>query len=653
MFNGLVNLKEIDLSNLDFSKVTNMESMFKNCLNLSKINFGNINTSSVENMAQLFHNCTSLTSINVSNFNTSSVTNMNSMFRECNSLTSIDVSNFDTSKVEDMMDMFAFNYKLISIDVSNFDTRNVKNLRGMFFRCETLKYLDLSNFNTSLVNNTRSMFQYCSSLLYLNFNGLKMKQDEEREKNYALEFTPSNLKICINDSLTGKLLVSISNIVYNANNMNCSDICFEKNIKISLNEDRCLYNCNESYFKYEYKNYCFEKCPSQTFLPDDKEYICLEKTQEDNYYLDNQKGIYKKCYNKCKKCEIGGDEINNNCLECKEGFRFINDLIYNNNCYIICPENGKLIKEKNICIDECKNDNIYKYEYNNICYEHCPEGTSETSNKCFLNEIIEEDRNIKIFQDYIYNNDIIKNVTETKTDYIMENKNVIYQITTTENQKINKDKSISSLNLEECEKILREKYEINTTLPLIIFKIDYKSPYTLIPIIGYEIYHPINKSKLSLEECNDIQLNIPVSIDEEKLFVYDPKSDFYTDNCFPYTTDNGADIILADRKQEFQDKNLSLCEVNCEFTGYDTSSKQSTCNCVIKDKMESVSEIMNKKNLLNKNFSNNNEDVSSNIPSNIETMKCTKILFSKKGIISNSFFYVTPLSLPKKFHKKD
>ena len=44
MFSGLTNIIEIDLSNLDTSKVTTMEEMFNGCINLEKINFGNINT---------------------------------------------------------------------------------------------------------------------------------------------------------------------------------------------------------------------------------------------------------------------------------------------------------------------------------------------------------------------------------------------------------------------------------------------------------------------------------------------------------------------------------------------------------------------------------------------------------------------------------
>ena len=42
-------------------------------------------------------------------------------------------------------------------------------------------------------------------------------------------------------------------------------------------------------------------------------------------------------------------------------------------------------------------------------------------------------------------------------------------------------------------------------------------------------------------------MNIPVSIDENNLFKYDPNSAYYRDNCYAYTTENGTDIILLFR----------------------------------------------------------------------------------------------------------
>ena len=103
----------------------------------------------------------------------------------------------------------------------------------------------------------------------------------------------------------------------------------------------------------------------------------------------------------------------------------------------------------------------------------------------------------------------------------------------------------------------------------------------------------MNKTKLDLIYCEEIlvKLNIPVSIDENSLYKYDPNSGFYTDNCFSYTTENGTDIILNDRKQEFVNNNLSLCENGCNYTGYDQDMKQSSCNCSIKNKMDLISDI--------------------------------------------------------------
>ena len=83
MFQGLSNLKEIDLSGFDFSKVTSMKSMFQYCTGLKSIKFGNIDTSKVENMEMTFYQCTELLSIDLSKFDTSSVTSFQFMFYQC------------------------------------------------------------------------------------------------------------------------------------------------------------------------------------------------------------------------------------------------------------------------------------------------------------------------------------------------------------------------------------------------------------------------------------------------------------------------------------------------------------------------------------------------------------------------------------------
>ena len=328
-----------------------------------------------------------------------------------------------------------------------------------------------------------------------------------------------------------------------------------------------------------------------------------------------------------------------------------------------CPEEyNKLIENKSKCIDECRNDNIYKYNYKNKCYQKCPEGTiiNETNYTCYdpkniettiINKINEKemstiittiiniikDKRDKDIEQY---REIVSdfNVSENKEDIIESKDNVTYQMTTTDNQKNNTNKNISSIDLGECEKILKDKYKIDDNLPLIIYKVDYFSPDSLIPIIGYEIYHPLNKSKLDLKYCEDIliKLNIPVNIDESKLFKYDPNSEFYNDNCFSYTTENGTDIILNDRKQEFSDNNLSLCENNCNYNGYNKDSKQSSCDCEIKNKIDSITNIKENPNKLSNNFDSDKSSSSSNLVS----IKCTKALFSAEGLKNNISSYI-------------
>ena len=164
------NVKTIDFTNADTSKVTNMSGMFYSCSSLTRLDVSNFDTSKVTSMKSMFNNCYSLTNLDLSNFDTSKVTDMSSMFSSCSRLTSLNISNFDTSNVTSMYRMFYNCKSLISLDVSNFDTSNVTNMSSMFFKCISLTSLDLSNFDTSNVTDMGSMFQGCSSLTSLNIS---------------------------------------------------------------------------------------------------------------------------------------------------------------------------------------------------------------------------------------------------------------------------------------------------------------------------------------------------------------------------------------------------------------------------------------------------------------------------------------------------
>ena len=235
-----------------------------------------------------------------------------------------------------------------------------------------------------------------------------------------------------------------------------------------------------------------------------------------------------------------------------------------------------------------------------MCKEHCPESTvyNGKTERCeIIRTDIEEPENndliITNLKDYILDGSFDNILEKDTKDYVISIDNITYQITTSDNKKNNQSNNVSTIDLGECEVSLKKKYDINMSIPLIILKVDYPISGQLIPLIGYEVYHPLNKTKLDLSYCNStINLNIPVKINEDKIYQYDPNSDYYTDECSSYTSDNGTDIPMYDRKKNFLENNFSLCEINCIFEDYETDSKQSICSCKIKNNFEYISNVL-------------------------------------------------------------
>ena len=236
----------------------------------------------------------------------------------------------------------------------------------------------------------------------------------------------------------------------------------------------------------------------------------------------------------------------------------------------------------------------------------------------------------------LMNSSISKLINGDSNDLLVKEDDIIYQLTTSKNQNNNENKNISSIFLGECEDKLKSEYDIDKNQTLLIFKIDYFKPDSLIPIIGYEIYHPVTKEKLNLKYCEKIFMNysIPVIIDEENLFKYDPNNEYYKSECIPYTTEVGTDLIINDRQDEYNNNNLSICENNCTFKNYDTDNKKSICECEIQSKDLKISEIANKSDILNYNF------IKKTHSSNFVSMKCYYTLFTKDGIYKNICSYI-------------
>ena len=153
----------------------------------------------------------------------------------------------------------------------------------------------------------------------------------------------------------------------------------------------------------------------------------------------------------------------------------------------------------------------------------------------------------KVFDLYI---EELKNIKLNKTTEVIEGDNVVFQFTTTEEQDYIIEnslyKNISSIDLNECEEIIKDKYNIDDNKSLIITKVDIKRNDTMSTQIEYEVYNPINLKKLNLSICEyenaKIYLYTPVDLDsnivrlakqlkEQGYDLFDSSDIFYNDIC--------------------------------------------------------------------------------------------------------------------------
>ena len=159
---------------------------------------------------------------------------------------------------------------------------------------------------------------------------------------------------------------------------------------------------------------------------------------------------------------------------------------------------------------------------------------------------------------------------------------------------------------------------------LYILQIVSKEEGMKIPKLDYEIYYPLNNNsnnliKLNLTSCKGTKAEISIKVDiNDTLDKYNPKSDYYQDICLKASSTSGADISLKDRQNEYVNNNMFLCEENCEFIGYNYTTKKSICNCEVKlemsknydikfDEKDFFNNFIDIKNMLNLNIINSSK----------------------------------------------
>ena len=536
------------------------------------------NENQIVSFKNLFNGINTLTKVDFSQFN-QKVSDMTNMFYNCHKLEYVNFGDFDSTGVTSMENMF-YSTNIIFLDLSKFKTESVTKMSNMFVGNKNLLYLNLNKFNVEKVTQMSGMFSNCKSLQFLNL--LSFKENSRLNADSLFNEVNSNLIYCIKSEKAPKISTELQKLP-NAYN-NCSEECFQEGKKLVPSKKICYSNCieDEEYI-YEFNNLCYN-------YPIEKESYTINENTENIENIENTENT----------------ETSTNQQE----------------------KDKQTDKTQNVIVEGCTSEDFF----NGLCDLGTEELSVESKDK-IINSIVENIENGNL-------DSIIEEVTSGEKDFFIQQDDIIFQITTTENQNKNEYNNISTIDLGDCEGELKSRYGINPNDSLIILKIDYFMEGLNIPIIGYEVFDPSNRTKLNLSYCKDFQINynIPVSIEEDELSKYDPKSEYYKDECTSSTSNDGTDLTLNDRKNEYNEKNMSLCESKCNFTNYNISTKKSVCMCEIKSKIYTISEILSSKELISKEF-NANEDSSSSV-TNLNLMKCFGTLFTKYGLLKNIGNYV-------------
>ena len=469
LFYGCSNLVSIDLSNFDTSKVTDMSYLFYGCSNLKHINLSNFRGENLSLAIEMFLGCSSLIYLNLYSLKLDNSKNINMSLTGFSPNIKYCIHDPETknyllgANAISICSDTCIDEKNIKIDINNnqcidlcIKSNNKYHFNNICYE-KCLKGTKLNNF--SCIENECNSIEYSENCFNSTPKGYYLDLTDEIYKqcfencdycNGPGNETINNCVKCkynfifLNDSLHESNCYEHCNYFYyfdESNKYHCTDngICPENYNKYIKNKNKCIDKCRrDSTYRYDLNNSCVKKCPNETYiLMDDDEYYCVKNIPK-GYYFDSIDGIYKECYKTCSECYGKGDKINNNCIECKSNFSFHNNYLNISNCYEncqfyfyfdesnnyhcteseICPKGyGKLIIEQKRCIDQCRNDAIYKYDYENKCYLSCPNWTitDENNKKCYMNITYKDERDEKIknFREYIpkFNiseNDIIK-----------------------------------------------------------------------------------------------------------------------------------------------------------------------------------------------------------------------------------------------------
>ena len=208
------NVEKIVFGNINTSRVSSMENMFRECFKLDNVDISMFDTRNVTTMQYMFKYCQSLENIIIGNLNLEKLNNMMGVFQYCSSIKSVDLSGTKTSIVANMQEIFFDCYDLESVNLSRLGSNNLTSITHLFYNCESLTTINMSNFNFGSAS-MQSLFDGLTNLEVVN---LKNANTSNVPSMRDL-FFESGIKNVDLSGLGGNSLQDIYNMFYGCNNI--------------------------------------------------------------------------------------------------------------------------------------------------------------------------------------------------------------------------------------------------------------------------------------------------------------------------------------------------------------------------------------------------------------------------------------------------
>ena len=492
-----------------------------------------------------------------------------------------------------------------------------------------------------------------------------------------------NEKYCIEKCNEGQFIY-----VENQNEKYCLDNCNETQFKYFLNEIEkyclltCIFNNNELYSEDEnklcynncsedthgniftYENKCVSDCPLEYIPSSDN--VCIKKqdinptTLIENSLADTTE-VSQQITIVSDKAEtlestIIFTNIYSSILYDNEENIIKSSLIDNTESNI---ESSLIDKEESntelSLIDNTEKNIESTLMISDITSEINPNNNDIISTSIKLSSIIsviennsekESTENVNneinpIIQNYITNGNYSELEVIFNDDTIIS----LYSIQSDLDSLIKINPNLTYVNINDCKNLLILENELDENSELLILGMETRNNMenSAYNNYTYEIYTTSGEKIEDLSTCENSNIEISYSVSsldlinyqealilsEQGYDIYNLSSSFYYDICLSANI-NGSDLTLSIRQQEIY-PNVSLCQNDCSYNGFDLENKRVNCIC----NGEETTKNEDFKEEVDQNFFIYLVDMI-----NYQIITCYKNLFDIKNFYNNFGFYI-------------